>query len=224
MSILEVKSLSVVLNNKEILRDINFSLNEGEILIVVGPNGGGKTTLLKAILNIIPYSGEIYIKESYKLGYVPQNLENVSNLPICVFEMFKLFTNASNKRIEEIMEFFKLKEYKDELFKNLSGGQKQKVLISIAILKDSKILLLDEPTNNLDINSQTEFYKLIRELREKYGVSFIIVSHDIGIVNSIADKVLCLNKIMYYHGNRKIDEEIIKKLYQSDVKIMLHDH
>lgn len=224
MSILEVKNLSVILDNKEILKDISFSLNEGEILLVIGPNGGGKTTLLKAILNIIPYSGKIYIKQGYKLGYVPQNLENVSNLPICVFEMFKFFTNASSKKVEEIMEFFKLREYKDELFKNLSGGLKQKVLISISILKDSKILLLDEPTNNLDVSAQNEFYRLIKELREKYGVSFIIVSHDIGIVNSTADKILCLNKVMYYHGIVKVDEEIIRKLYQSEVKIILHDH
>jgi ABC-type Mn/Zn transport systems, ATPase component len=102
MSILEVKNLSVKLDGKEIIKNINFSLNEGEILLVIGPNGGGKTTLLKAILKIIPYDGEVIIKNNYKIGYLPQNIDNISKIPIVVFEMFKFFTDAKKEKIYEV--------------------------------------------------------------------------------------------------------------------------
>jgi zinc transport system ATP-binding protein len=224
MSILEVKNLSVKLDGKEIIKNINFSLNEGEILLVIGPNGGGKTTLLKAILKIIPYSGEIYIKNNYKIGYLPQNIDNISKIPIVVFEMFKFFTDAKKEKIYEVLEFFNLTHYKNELFKNLSGGLKQRVLIALSILTNSKILLLDEPTNNLDLNAQNEFYNLIKKLKEEYKISMIIVSHDIGIVNAIADNVLCLNRVMFYHGKPNLTEKELCELYGNEVKLIIHAH
>ncbi|MEO0203363.1 MAG: metal ABC transporter ATP-binding protein [candidate division WOR-3 bacterium] len=224
MKILEVKNLSVTINGKEILKDINFSLNEGEILSVIGPNGGGKTTLLKSILKVIPYKGEIYIKENYKIGYLPQNIESTSNIPITVYEMLKFFTNTKKTKIEEILKTLNLSEYKNELFKDLSGGLKQRTLIALSILTESKILLLDEPTNNLDLNAQNEFYELIKRLKNEYKISAIIVSHDIGVVSAISDNVLCLNKVMHYHGEPKLDEKLLCKLYQGEVKIILHAH
>jgi zinc transport system ATP-binding protein len=224
MSILEVKNLSVKLDGKEIIKNINFSLNEGEILLVIGPNGGGKTTLLKAILKIIPYSGEIYIKNNYKIGYLPQNIDNISKIPIVVFEMFKFFTDAKKEKIYEVLEFFNLTHYKNELFKNLSGGLKQRVLIALSILTNSKILLLDEPTNNLDLSAQNEFYNLIKKLKEEYRISMIIVSHDIGIVNAIADNVLCLNRVMFYHGKPNLTEKELCELYGNEVKLIIHAH
>jgi zinc transport system ATP-binding protein len=224
MSILEVKNLSVKLDGKEIIKNINFSLNEGEILLVIGPNGGGKTTLLKAILKIIPYSGEIYIKNNYKIGYLPQNIDNISKIPIVVFEMFKFFTDAKKEEIYEVLEFFNLTHYKNELFKNLSGGLKQRVLIALSILTNSKILLLDEPTNNLDLSAQNEFYNLIKKLKEEYRISMIIVSHDIGIVNAIADNVLCLNRVMFYHGKPNLTEKELCELYGNEVKLIIHAH
>jgi ABC-type Mn/Zn transport systems, ATPase component len=224
MSILEVKNLSVKLDGKEIIKNINFSLNEGEILLVIGPNGGGKTTLLKAILKIIPYDGEVIIKNNYKIGYLPQNIDNISKIPIVVFEMFKFFTDAKKEKIYEVLEFFNLTHYKNELFKNLSGGLKQRVLIALSILTNSKILLLDEPTNNLDLNAQNEFYTLIKKLKEEYRISMIIVSHDIGIVNAIADNVLCLNRIMFYHGKPNLTEKELCELYGNEVKLIIHAH
>jgi zinc transport system ATP-binding protein len=224
MSILEVKNLSVKLDGKEIIKNINFSLNEGEILLVIGPNGGGKTTLLKAILKIIPYDGEVIIKNNYKIGYLPQNIDNISKIPIVVFEMFKFFTDAKKEKIYEVLEFFNLTHYKNELFKNLSGGLKQRVLIALSILTNSKILLLDEPTNNLDLNAQNEFYNLIKKLKEEYKISMIIVSHDIGIVNAIADNVLCLNRVMFYHGKPNLTEKELCELYGNEVKLIIHAH
>jgi len=224
MTILEVKNLSVKIDGKEIIKNINFNLNEGEILLVIGPNGGGKTTLLKAILKIIPYDGEVIIKNNYKIGYLPQNIDNISKIPIVVFEMFKFFTNAKKEEIYKVLEFFNLIEYKNELFRNLSGGLKQRVLIALSILTNSKILLLDEPTNNLDLNAQNEFYNLIKKLKEEYRISMIMVSHDIGIVNTIADNVLCLNKIMFYHGKPNLTEKELCELYGSEVRLIIHAH
>ncbi len=224
MPILQVKDLTVRLNDKEVLKDINFTLNEGEILLVIGPNGGGKTTLLKAILKIVPYEGEVYIKEGYKIGYLPQNVENISNLPITIYEMLKFFTRAKKSQIEEVLKFFSLLEHKDELFKNVSGGQKQRTLIALSILTNSRILLLDEPTNNLDLNAQKEFYQLIKKLRDEYKVSIIMVSHDIGVVTTIADSVLCLNKFMFYHGEPKLTEKLLNRLYGNEIRVILHGH
>ncbi len=224
LKVLEVKNLSVYIDGKEILKDINFSLNESELLIVIGPNGGGKTTLLKAILKIIPYKGEVYIKENYKIGYLPQNIENISNIPITIYEILKFFTNVKKSKIEEIMEIFELKNYKNELFKNVSGGLKQRTLIALSILTGSNILLLDEPTNNLDLNAQREFYELIKKLKKDFKISTIMVSHDIGIVSAIADNVLCLNKVMYYHGEPNLNEKLLCELYGNEIKIIFHAH
>jgi zinc transport system ATP-binding protein len=226
MIVLKVSRLSVIIGKNEILKDISFELNEGEILIIVGPNGAGKTTLLKSILKMVPYKGEIYLKDGYKIGYLPQNFQSSSNLPITTYEVLNISTHKKKNEIIEIMKKFEIYDYKDELFKNLSGGLKQRTLIARSILNGNKILILDEPTNNLDLKAQSEFYEFIKRLRDEHQVSIILVSHDVGIISTIADNVICLNRTIFYHGkpDKNFNLELIRKLYNQEVYFLLHAH
>ncbi len=225
--ILRVKDLSVVLDGRKILENISFELYEGEILAVLGPNGAGKSTLLKAILGMVPYTGEVYIAPGYKPGYIPQALVDMGKLPATARDVIVMgFKEYSPEKVMEAAEKLDIKAHLDNLFVNLSGGLKQRTLIAKALVYGSKILLLDEPTSNLDIQSQKRFYGILKQLKEKDRISAIMVSHDLGVVSSYADRVLCLNVRMYYHGapGKELNIDLIRKVYGHDVGVIIHDH
>ncbi len=225
--ILRVRNLSVVLDGKKILEDISFDLYEGEILAVLGPNGAGKSTLLKAILGMTPYTGEVYIAPGYRPGYIPQALVDMGKLPATARDVIVMgFRGYSREEVLEAARKLNIESHLDDLFVNLSGGLKQRTLIAKALVYGSRILLLDEPTSNLDIQSQRRFYDILKQLKEKEKISAIMVSHDLGVVSSYADRVLCLNVKMFYHGapGKELNIDLIRKVYGHDVGVIIHDH
>ncbi len=225
--ILEVRNLRVELDGKLILDGISFKLYEGEILAVLGPNGAGKSTLLKAILGMVPYEGEIYIDPDYKPGYIPQALMDMGKLPATAYDVITMgFSRYDRDKLVEVAKKLDIEQYLDSLFVNLSGGLKQRTLIAKALVYGSRILLLDEPTSNLDIQSQKRFYSILKDLKEKEKISAIMVSHDLGVVTSYADRVLCLNVRMFYHGKpgKELNIDLIRKVYGHDVGVIIHDH
>ena len=221
--ILNVRDLSVSFDKQEILKDISFSINEGDVLAIIGPNGAGKTVLFRALMGFIPYSGEVKWRKDVKIGYVPQKLFEKAELPLTVKEFFVLKSDnlffKDNRLLETIPRELKAVGLKPEILNqrlaNLSRGQFQKILIAWAILKHPNVLLFDEPTAGIDIAGEENIYNLLHKLQGERGMTVLIISHDLNIVYRYADKVLCLNKENFYFGEpeKALTNEQIKRLY-----------
>ena len=204
MNAIEVKHLYFKYENEWVLEDINFTLKDKEFMAIIGPNGGGKTTLLKILLGFLkPNRGEIKIKTS-KIGYVPQYTNFSLDIPISVLDVvlqgklskFKFFYNESDKQIAiEKLKLVKMEEYKNKKISDLSGGQRQRVLIARALVANPEILLLDEPTSAIDIKGQKEIYEILKTL----DITKVIISHDINILLEGVNKVAWINKTLVLH-------------------------
>ena len=204
MNIIEIKNLSFSYKNEPILENVSLNIKKGDYLALIGPNGGGKTTLVKLILGFLtPNGGEIKIKTS-KIGYVPQYTNFSLDIPISVLDVvlqgrvskFKFFYNESDKQIAiEKLKLVKMEEYKNKKISDLSGGQRQRVLIARALVSNPEILLLDEPTSAIDIKGQKEIYEILKTL----DITKVIISHDINILLEGVNKVAWINKTLVLH-------------------------
>lgn len=215
MSVIEIKDLSFAYEKQMILEDINLHVEEKDFLAIIGPNGGGKSTLLKLILGINPLKkGSISVlgkepsKSLTEIGYVPQNTNVNTDFPIKVIEVV-LMGHVGGKRPllgydkEEIMcamgalEQVNMQEFAHTKIGSLSGGQRQRVMIARALCAHPKILILDEPTSSIDITGQRSIYELLRVLNE--SITVIVVSHDISVILEYANKAAHVNKTLSYH-------------------------
>jgi len=192
--LIEVQNLCVRYGNKEVLRNVNLSLNKNEIVTIVGPNGSGKTTLFKSIIGSTPISsGKVLIRPNLKIGYVPQVLNIDRSLPLTV-ERFLSLENRRHKR--EALSAQQVLDSNDLLFKQistLSAGQLQRVLLARALINKPDVLLLDEATRGLDQPGSAAFYKKIEEIRNTTGCAILMISHDLHVVMSASNRVICLN-------------------------------
>ncbi len=234
---IELENVFFSYNNTNTLNDVNFKVNSGDIVSIIGPNGGGKSTLLKLILGlIVPDSGTIKINgnppktERGNLGYVPQSIKYDSRFPITVFEtvlsgrLKKKIGFFSRKDKEKTLDELKragLSEAADTPFSELSGGQKQKVLIARALAGDPEILLLDEPTTNIDTNSEEQLTDLLLKLRKR--LTILLVSHDMGFVNTFSGRVFCVNKKVAEHPCEDVDCALINLTYGKKISRVRHD-
>jgi len=224
--ILRVENLNVKLNGEAVLIDLSFDVDEGDVLAILGPNGAGKTTLLKALLGITPYEGVIKWRKGIKIGYVPQRLPFIRDVPLSVKEFFRL-ENAPENEIKEILKSIGLEE---EILKkkigDLSSGQFQRILIGWALASDPHVLLFDEPLAGIDIGGQESVYNLLERLKEEKNLTILFVIHELSIVYRLANKVLCVNKRMLCSGvpKEKLTSEAISNLYAGQVKFYQHKH
>ena len=192
--LIEVQNLCVGYGNKEVLRNVNLSLNKNEIVTIVGPNGSGKTTLFKSIIGSTPISsGKVLIRPNLKIGYVPQVLNIDRSLPLTV-ERFLSLENRRRKR--EALSAQQVLDSNDLFFKQistLSAGQLQRVLLARALVNEPDVLLLDEATRGLDQPGSAAFYRKIEEIRNTTGCAILMISHDLHVVMSASNRVICLN-------------------------------
>jgi len=224
--ILSVKDLNVRLNGEEILLDLTFDVYDGEVLAILGPNGAGKTTLLKALLGIVPYEGIVMWREGVKVGYVPQRLPFIKDLPLSVKEFFQL-VNASKGETIEILKSIGLgEEILGKKIGDLSSGQFQRILIGWALASNPNVLLFDEPLAGIDIGGQESVYNLLEKLKGERNLTILFVTHELSVVYRLADRVLCLNKRMLCTGapREMLTPEAISNLYASPVKFYQHKH
>jgi zinc transport system ATP-binding protein len=224
--ILSVKDLNVRLNGEEILLDLTFDVYDGEVLAILGPNGAGKTTLLKALLGIVPHEGIVKWREGVKVGYVPQRLPFIKDLPLSVKEFFQL-VNASKGETIKILKSIGLgEEILGKKIGDLSSGQFQRILIGWALASNPNVLLFDEPLAGIDIGGQESVYNLLEKLKEDRNLTILFVTHELSIVYRLADRVLCLNKRMLCTGapREMLTPEAISNLYASSVKFYQHKH
>jgi len=216
MSVLQIKNLSFSYNKQKILDNINLKVQKNDFLAIIGPNGGGKTTLLKLIIGINKIqSGEISVlgtaphKNLSNIGYVPQNTNINTTFPIKVKEVVLMGNTGEKKSLfgyskKEIsialdaLEQVGMKGYADTKIGNLSGGQRQRVFIARALCSNPKILLLDEPTSSIDAKGQKNIYALLQKLHK--NITVIVVSHDISVVLEYATKVAYINKNLVLHN------------------------
>ncbi|MGM0622467.1 MAG: metal ABC transporter ATP-binding protein [Campylobacterota bacterium] len=209
MSDIEIQNLSFGYNKELVLKDINLSYNKKEMLAIIGPNGGGKSTILKLILGLLqPQKGSVKIKKGINLSYVPQNTNTNKEFPVSVLDVvlmgrlkkrkFGFFGSEDKKRAKEALEAVSMQEYGDKNIAKLSGGQRQRVFIARALCAQADILLLDEPTASLDKQSQQQVYDLLKKLNKEVGV--IIVSHDTTVLLGYATKIAHINQTLHLHG------------------------
>lgn len=184
-----------------ILRDIDLTLYAGDIVTIIGPNGGGKTSLAKIILGIKkPTSGKIERKKGLSIGYMPQKINLNPMVPISVQEFLLLNKGAVDYNLSKIMFANDIKSILTKQITDLSGGELQRVLFSRALMGDPDLLILDEPIQGLDVNGQKEFYSMIDRVRSEFKKSIIMISHDLYTVMSSSDSVMCLNQTVHCSG------------------------
>ncbi len=193
MSLITARDLSVSHGRRQVLRGVNISIDPGEIVTIVGPNGSGKSTLLRALLGMLRVSGQISRKPGLVVGYVPQKLALDRSLPMPVSCFLNLPTRHSPAKQAEVLRRVGVPDIARQQVAELSGGQFQRVLLARALLARPDILVLDEPTQGLDQNGEAAFYRLIEAVRREMGVAVLMVSHDLHVVMSASDRVICLN-------------------------------
>jgi zinc transport system ATP-binding protein len=230
MSLLTVNNVCVSIEGKIIVENLSIELGPSETLSIVGPNGAGKTVLLKALLNLVPYSGEIAWAPEVRVGYVPQKIDADRHLPLTYRDLFNSkcrVAKVATGQIDEISQSVGLS--KDMLATpvgHLSGGYFQRGLIGFALIGKPNVLLLDEPTASLDEPGEEHIYELIHRLQDKYKLAVITVSHDLSFVYRYATRVLCLNKRNICMGTPQeaLTAEVLDKLYGPSFGYYHHDH
>jgi zinc transport system ATP-binding protein len=229
---LTVTNLSVVLDDLQILRDISFTVRQGEALAVIGPNGAGKTVLFRALLGLLPHTGTVSWRPGVKIGYVPQRFSIDRSAPITAMEFFLLqspsFWRPSAEFVSHLdHELTLVGLHRSLLQKNLgelSSGQTQRLLVAWALLQHPGVLLLDEPTAGVDVGFEETIYSLLRRVQTERGTAMLLISHDLSVVYRYAQNVLCLNKSVVCQGPpvEALNPEALSTLY-GDTGYYRHD-
>ncbi|NQV13785.1 MAG: ABC transporter ATP-binding protein [Parcubacteria group bacterium] len=238
-NIIEIKNLDFFyVKGVKVLDGINLNLQPRDFLGLIGPNGGGKTTLLKIILGLLkPAEGTVKVFEQKpatardQIGYVPQYAKIDLDYPINVLEVvlmgllgnkktFQRFNRVDKKRARQALAKVGLEKLAKKQIGELSGGQRQRVLIARALVRQPKLLILDEPTSSVDTKAGSDFFELLKKLNQ--DIAIIVVSHDIGMISPYINKVACLNNTLYCHDSSEIDEALIKSGYKCDIELLGH--
>lgn len=230
--ILSVTALKIAFGDRVVIQDLSFETHAGDCLAVIGPNGSGKTVLLKALLNLIPYEGEIRWSPEARLGYVPQKIAADRQLPLRLRDLLEAkaaVLKLSGANLDQVSSAVGLtRELLNTSIGHLSGGQFQKALIAFALLGQPNVLLFDEPTASLDELTEERVYELLHSLQRDKGMTVILVSHDLSVVYRYANMVLCLSKGKPCMGPPKeiLTPAMLENLYAAPPKYYRHieDH
>jgi zinc transport system ATP-binding protein len=236
--VVRLEDVWVQYNGVPILEGINLAIEQDDFLGIIGPNGGGKTTLLKIILGLIsPSRGKVSVlgkppeKSRSKIGYVPQHNLFDRDFPISVGDvvlmgrygksgLFRRYSSEDRRATQDALQTVGMLDYKERQMGKLSGGELQRIFIARALVAEPKLLLLDEPTASVDPAMQTEFYELLEKLKKQMAI--VLVSHDISAISIYVDKLACLNRQLHYHGSKEITSEILEATYKCPVQMIAH--
>lgn len=193
--LIQLSGINIAFGGQSVLENIHLSIYPNSITTIVGPNGGGKSTLLKILLKLQKAdSGNVIHCKGLKIGYVPQKLHLDHSIPITVDKFLSLKPNSDKASIQQALELFNITHLRQNSMQKLSGGELQRVLLARAILARPQLLVLDEPMQGVDIAGQTELYQLLGKTREWLDCAILMVSHDLNIVMANTDEVLCVNR------------------------------
>ncbi|MBK6548035.1 MAG: ABC transporter ATP-binding protein [Arcobacter sp.] len=219
MDLINIKNLFFKYQKTEVLENVNLTIKDDDFLAIIGPNGGGKSTLLKLILGLLPLQSGTIEKniENNQVGYVPQNTNLNIDFPITSLEVVLMGHISSKKRLfgyskDEIscaiesLNQVGMKDFANKKIGDLSGGQRQRVFIARALCSNPKIMLLDEPTASIDVKGQQEIYELLRELNK--SICIVVVSHDLSILLNYAKNVAHINRSLVYHSLAEVQKNV----------------
>jgi zinc transport system ATP-binding protein len=219
--IVRVQSLGVTLDRRTILRNVSFDIVAGECLAIIGPNGCGKTVLLKSLLGIVPHEGTIAWRDGVTIGYVPQKIEADRNVPLDVRNLLQSKAAVIGCPHDAVAAAATRAGLTTDLLATqigrLSGGQFQRALIAFALLGDPDIVFFDEPTASIDEPGEEQIYDVIERLRRDLGLTAVIVSHDVSFVSRHATRVLCMSRTGQCFGPPRgvLTAEVLKELFGS---------
>jgi zinc transport system ATP-binding protein len=236
--VISVEHLWAGYGRDPVLEDINLSVREGDFVGLIGPNGGGKTTLLKVLLGLLPPTrGRVRImgmrvREGRRhIGYVPQVVEFDRDFPVSVWDVVRMgrlgtrrllqrYTQEDDEVVADALRNVEMLDLSDRPMGALSGGQQQRVYIARALAAEPAILLLDEPTSHIDTRASEGIYELLRQLNER--VTILLISHDMNVVASYVTSVGCLNRWLFYHEDRQLSPDMLEAAYQCPVDLIAH--
>ena len=227
-------------NGAPVLENVNLSVGPKDFAYIVGPNGGGKTTLLKLLLGLLePERGTVRIfgrppdQVRGRVGYVPQNYDYDPHFPVRVIDIVLMgrvdrsrlpgpYRKADVDAACEVLRQVEMQDLRHRRLSSLSGGQRQRVLIARSLAGEPEILLLDEPTASLDLQVEAELFDLLRALNRNLTVA--MVTHDVGFVSEVVTKVICVNRRVFVHPTSRVTSEMIREMYGTDVRMVRHDY
>lgn len=229
--LIQTKGLCLGYRGNEVLHDVSLSVNAGEIITIIGPNGSGKSTLLRAMIGALaPSHGSIEKKPGLRIGYVPQKLHVDPTLPLTVRRFLSLPDRVHDAAARRALETAEVGDLGERQVSQLSGGQFQRVLLARALLRDPEVIILDEPTQGLDQPGSAAFYRQIEDVRDRLGCAVVMVSHELHVVMSASDRVVCLNGHVCCQGTPDVvsDAPEYRALFgsgtQGALAIYRHDH
>lgn len=236
--IVSLRNIGVKYEGMTALESVNLDIYTDDFLGIIGPNGGGKSSLVKAIMGATPYSGDIWFadalkqKNHYKIGYMPQVSEFDIRFPISIEEVvlsglqtekgfFGRYSKSDRNRVTPLLEQMGIANLAKRPIGEVSGGQMQRALLCRAIIAEPKLLILDEPTNFVDNRFEYEFYNIVKGLSHKMAI--VIVSHDLGTITSVVKSIICVNKSVHRHDSNILTEEQLLN-YNCPIQILSHGH
>jgi zinc transport system ATP-binding protein len=236
--VISIRNLWAGYDREQVLEDINLTVYEGDFIGLIGPNGGGKTTLIRVLLGLLPPTrGEVRIMGRpvqagrREVGYVPQVVEFDREFPVSVWEVARMgrlgqrrllqrYTAKDDELVAEALCHVEMFDLRQRPIGELSSGQRQRVYLARALATQPKILLLDEPTSSVDPQVSSGIYELLRQLNER--VTILLISHDMSAVSSYVKTVGCLNRRLFYHGGQEITAEMLELAYQCPIDLIAH--
>ncbi|WP_164668196.1 metal ABC transporter ATP-binding protein [Virgibacillus doumboii] len=247
--VVSMTNIDYAYEHKHVLHNINFEIPQGAFMGLIGPNGGGKTTLIRIILGLLkPDSGDVNLfglpvekyKDWTKIGFVSQKSNTFNKgFPATVFEVvsmgltakvgyFKFFTARHKKKVMQAIDQVGLAAYANENIGSLSGGQQQRVFIARSLVSDPELLILDEPTVGVDYENVQRFYELLHHLNNEHNITLLLVTHDTGTMTEHATDIVCLNQTLHCHGKpeeyNSLSESDLSQFYGHPVNKVTHDH
>ena len=241
LPIIQCDGVSFAYGEAPVLTNVSFTVQPLDAVSLVGPNGGGKSTLLKLILGLVtPQQGTITVfgtspqQARSRIGYMPQHLQYDADFPVSVLEVVLMgrarpgwgglgrYSRTDRSRCLQFMAELGVETLAAASFRDLSGGQRQRVLIARALACEPELLLLDEPTANVDPAVELQFFEILKQLSHR--VTVMTGSHDLGFVSQLVDRVFCVNRELRIHPTSELTGELIREMYGADIRMVRHDH
>ncbi|WP_252272201.1 zinc ABC transporter ATP-binding protein ZnuC [Pseudomonas subflava] len=231
-ALIQLDGVGVAFAGQPVLQQVQLTVRPGEIVTLIGPNGAGKTTLVRAVLGLLkPDSGTVRRKTRLRIGYMPQKLHVDPTLPLSVLRFLRLVPGVDRAAARAALEEVGAGQVLDSPLQSVSGGELQRVLLARALLRQPELLVLDEPVQGVDVAGQAELYRLITQLRDRHGCGVLMVSHDLHLVMSTTDQVVCLNRHVCCSGHPEqvSNDPAFVELFGQDAKSLAiyhhhHDH